>query len=58
MTDTPKDKREAALEKIKELESRRSSSNAEPPHKSAGGGKAGKGARKQGGGVGHRPQGG
>ena len=59
MPDTPKDKREAALEKIKELEAKRSSLNAEPPHKTAGGGKARKGARgKGGGGPGHRPQGG
>ena len=58
MSETPKDKREAALERIKELEAKRSSANAEPPHKTAGGGKSGKGDRKRGGGVGHRPQGG
>jgi hypothetical protein len=59
MTETPKDKREAALEKIKELEAKRSSLNAEPPHKTAGGSKARKGERKHGGGgPGHRPQGG
>jgi hypothetical protein len=59
MPDTPKDKRAAALEKIKELEAKRSSTNAEPPHKTAGGGKARRGASKHGGGgPGHRPQGG
>jgi hypothetical protein len=59
MTDTPKDKREAALEKIKQLSAQRSSRNAEPEHKggSPGGGPR-KGAEKHGGGPGHRPQGG
>ena len=58
MSETPKKKRDAALERIKELEARRASTNAEPPHKTAGGGKSGKSAAKRGGGVGHRPQGG
>ncbi len=59
MTETPKDKRAAALERIKKLEEQRSSLNAEPPHKTAGGGKARRGSRKHGGGgPGHRPQGG
>lgn len=60
MPDTPKqDKRAAALEKIKALSSRRSSSAAVPGNaKNAPGGTSQKGAPKHGGGVGHRPQGG
>ncbi len=58
MPDTPKDKRAAALEKIKELSSRRSSTAGEPANaKNAPGGGPRKGA-KGGGGARHRPQGG
>jgi hypothetical protein len=59
MTDTPKDKTAAALERIKALSSKRSSSNAggvDPRQASSGGGP--KRAPKHGGGVAHRPQGG
>ena len=60
MTDVPKkDKRAAALERIKALSSRRSSTAAEPDNpKGVSGGKPQKSAPKHGGGVGHRPQGG
>lgn len=59
MSDTPKDKREAALERIKELAAKRSSTAAEPANtKNSPGGGPRKGAEKHGGGVGHRPQGG
>lgn len=58
MTDTPKDKRAAALEKIKALSNRRSSTSAGPGGaKNAPGGGLRKGA-KGGGGARHRPQGG
>jgi hypothetical protein len=58
MTDTPKDKRAAALERIKALSARRSSVNAPGAKtKQSGGGGPQKGAPKPGG-VGHRPQGG
>jgi hypothetical protein len=58
MTDTPKDKRAAALERIKALSARRSSSNARTGKaKQSGGGGPQKGAPPSGG-VGHRPQGG
>ena len=59
MTETPKDKRAAALERIKALSSRRSTTNrgggtnAKNP---AGGGQPKQGPKH--GGVGHRPQGG
>lgn len=59
MTGTPKEKREAALERIKALSSRRSSTNAEPANaKNTPAGGPRKGAAKHGGGPGHRPQGG
>jgi hypothetical protein len=59
MTEPPKDKRAAALERIKQLSDKRSSSNAEPQHsKDGAGGGPRKGAEKHGGGPGHRPQGG
>ena len=61
MPDKPKkDKRSAALERIKALSSRRSSAAAEPGHVTDGGAGGGprKGADKHGGGPGHRPQGG
>ncbi|MEA2124156.1 MAG: hypothetical protein QOI80_938 [Solirubrobacteraceae bacterium] len=59
MTETPKDKREAALERIKALSNRRASTNAEPVNaKNTPGGGPLKGAAKHGGGPGHRPQGG
>ena len=60
MADTPKkDKRAAALERIKELASRRSSTAAEPGNaKNPAGGGPRRGADKHSGGPGHRPQGG
>ena len=57
MTDTPKDKRAAALERIKALAARRSSTNA-PPAKGGKGKSAGQTDAPKHGGVGHRPQGG
>jgi hypothetical protein len=58
MTDTPKDKRQTALERIKALSSRRGSANAggAGPREAQNAGTP-KRAPKHGG-VGHRPQGG
>jgi hypothetical protein len=58
MTETPKDKRERALERIKALSSKRATGNrpdVEPGGQPSAKGPKGGGAKK---GVAHRPQGG
>jgi hypothetical protein len=58
MSETPKDKRAAALDKIRALSSRRSSAKAHGPEaKNASGGGPQTRSPKHGGGA-HRPQGG
>ncbi len=58
MTDTPKDKRAAALERIKALASKRSSATTPKTKGSKGTGGDGQTRAPKHGGVGHRPQGG
>lgn len=58
MTDTPKDKRAAALERIKALAARRGSTTAPGAKDTKGSGGDGQTRGPKRGGVGHRPQGG